>query len=425
VVNKIGFKSPTTAKYHFHSLNECDVRDNVSFLFCCCFCRLLEHSFHLTLTQKVSLNRIRRSYYEWGFLRNETLFSSLINCLDSLATRDFTLLNQIPSYIVSFPITLLQPVSVCLVKHDTWHLSSSAKFNNNKLLSLLCCDLQSGIYRLPTDFAMPLIGTPVIPLFPSHSQDSPDSLSIKSGERMSQAVPIVITPVTAAGVADFPVPPTQSRTNLESILEANQTAEEEEEEEPVPVPDALGIPKFSYSYGSPILAVPDFSQLEDAPRLDPMISCFKSKKPDSLPGLFSPSELRSPHVQSGTKSFLESGGFVPPDSLGNFPLPQKGQSLKDFLSSLSDASQPDLDRENSHFNISEALISAFESMKVKQKYEELQEQRHLERMEAMFGGDSLRNGGRHASGSGGMRIKKKLPLRQRPELPFTETEESE
>jgi hypothetical protein len=196
-------------------------------------------------------------------------------------------------------------------------------------------------------------------------------------------------------------------------LEANQTAEEDDDL--VTPADSLGIPKFSYSYGSPILA-PDFSQLEDTPRLDPMISCFKPKKLEEMPETLKSPTL-SPNYVQPTKSFLESGGFVQPPALGNFPLPQKGQSLKDFLSSLSDASQPDLDRENSHFNISEALISAFESMKVKQKLEELQEQRHLERMEAMFGEDPIRRA--H------FRIKKKLPLRQRPELPFTETEESE
>lgn len=63
-------------------------------------------------------------------------------------------------------------------------------------------------------------------------------------------------------------------------------------------------------------------------------------------------------------SFLESGGLVLPPAIGHFPRPQKGQTLTAFLTSLSD-NLPDLDRENAHFNVSEALISAFERVKIK------------------------------------------------------------
>ena len=208
--------------------------------------------------------------------------------------------------------------------------------------------------------------------------------------------------------------PTKTIGKTTSATETQlKTCEDDEESS-----TSTHIPAFSYSYGSPIVA-PDFSQLEDQPRLDPMIECFRSKK--EVLECISPGEVS---VSVTPKSFLESGGFVQPAALGHFPLPQKGQSLTSFLSSLSDTSQPELDRENAHFNVSEALISAFETMKVKQKAEELQEQRHLERMEALFG--------ETVQSSHPVFNKKKFPLsgtslRQRQELQMacTETEESE
>lgn len=65
------------------------------------------------------------------------------------------------------------------------------------------------------------------------------------------------------------------------------------------------------------------------------------------------------------KTFMEDGGTsVLPMSTGYFPRPIQGQSLTSFLSSeqFSRASA-ELDRENAHFSISEAMISAIEQMK--------------------------------------------------------------
>lgn len=65
------------------------------------------------------------------------------------------------------------------------------------------------------------------------------------------------------------------------------------------------------------------------------------------------------------KTFMEDGGTsVLPMSTGYFPRPTQGQSLTSFLSSeqFSRASA-ELDRENAHFSICEAMISAIEQMK--------------------------------------------------------------
>lgn len=65
------------------------------------------------------------------------------------------------------------------------------------------------------------------------------------------------------------------------------------------------------------------------------------------------------------KTFMEDGGTsVLPMSTGYFPRPALGQSLTSFLSSeqFSRASA-ELDRENAHFSICEAMISAIEQMK--------------------------------------------------------------
>lgn len=61
---------------------------------------------------------------------------------------------------------------------------------------------------------------------------------------------------------------------------------------------------------------------------------------------------------------MESGGqSIQPMSTGFFPRPKEGQSLASFLSSAQFAgARAELDRENAHFAISEAMISAVEQV---------------------------------------------------------------
>ncbi|KAJ8867204.1 hypothetical protein PR048_030999, partial [Dryococelus australis] len=73
----------------------------------------------------------------------------------------------------------------------------------------------------------------------------------------------------------------------------------------------------------------------------------------------------SVHSLVKKKSFIEDGGSsVLPMATGFFPRPIEGQSLESFLSS-GDFSRPsaELDRENAHFSISEAMIAAIEQVK--------------------------------------------------------------
>jgi len=65
------------------------------------------------------------------------------------------------------------------------------------------------------------------------------------------------------------------------------------------------------------------------------------------------------------KSFIEDGGIsVQPMATGFFPRPLQGQSLTEFLSSGQfSRANAELDRENAHFSISEAIISAIEQVK--------------------------------------------------------------
>ncbi|XP_049801499.1 run domain Beclin-1-interacting and cysteine-rich domain-containing protein isoform X1 [Schistocerca nitens] len=69
------------------------------------------------------------------------------------------------------------------------------------------------------------------------------------------------------------------------------------------------------------------------------------------------------------KSFIEDGGSsVLPMTVGFFPRPQQGQSITSFLSSVQFARPAaELDRENAHFSISEAIIAAIEQMKCNRK----------------------------------------------------------
>jgi hypothetical protein len=78
----------------------------------------------------------------------------------------------------------------------------------------------------------------------------------------------------------------------------------------------------------------------------------------------------SGHWKLQRKSFIESGGGgVLPMAIGFFPRPTEGQSLTSFLSS-GQFSRPsaELDRENAHFSICEAMIAAVEQVSVNALY---------------------------------------------------------
>jgi hypothetical protein len=78
----------------------------------------------------------------------------------------------------------------------------------------------------------------------------------------------------------------------------------------------------------------------------------------------------SGHLKLQRKSFIESGGGgVLPMAIGFFPRPTEGQSLTSFLSS-GQFSRPsaELDRENAHFSICEAMIAAIEQVSVHALY---------------------------------------------------------
>lgn len=75
---------------------------------------------------------------------------------------------------------------------------------------------------------------------------------------------------------------------------------------------------------------------------------------------------KSSHLKLQRKSFIESGGGgVLPMAIGFFPRPTEGQSLTSFLTS-GQFSRPsaELDRENAHFSICEAMIAAIEQVSV-------------------------------------------------------------
>lgn len=155
------------------------------------------------------------------------------------------------------------------------------------------------------------------------------------------------------------------------------------------------IPNFSYSYQSPAssppldrvhpeslpasgLSVPKASSLLNLPIAKTSSECESVSQYESVISAEILSRQKSSsddgklsRKKSGwNESFLESGGMVLPPAMGHFPTPHKGQTLTSFLSSLSD-NLPDLDRENAHFNVSEALISAFERIKI-QKFQQKQ-----------------------------------------------------
>lgn len=76
------------------------------------------------------------------------------------------------------------------------------------------------------------------------------------------------------------------------------------------------------------------------------------------------------------KTFIEDGGSsILPMATGFFPKPVKGQTLTSFLSSSQfSRTNAELDRENAHFSISEAMIAAIEQIKWKRDLKQDEEQ---------------------------------------------------
>ncbi|XP_076269262.1 run domain Beclin-1-interacting and cysteine-rich domain-containing protein rubicon isoform X2 [Rhynchophorus ferrugineus] len=92
---------------------------------------------------------------------------------------------------------------------------------------------------------------------------------------------------------------------------------------------------------------------------------FLSHSPLSVVDSFLPTEGEKDYSRHCPKRFIEDGGMsILPMSTGYFPKPMKGQTLTSFLTSSKLArSNAELDRENAHFSISEAIISAMEQLK--------------------------------------------------------------
>lgn len=68
-------------------------------------------------------------------------------------------------------------------------------------------------------------------------------------------------------------------------------------------------------------------------------------------------------MTTGRRSFLDEGRRLVPATECFFPTPHRGQSLTSFLSSADFGTCGELDRENAHIYVSEALIAAFEQMR--------------------------------------------------------------
>lgn len=71
-------------------------------------------------------------------------------------------------------------------------------------------------------------------------------------------------------------------------------------------------------------------------------------------------------ISNVRKSFMEDGGkSITPEADGFFPHPQPGQTILDFLTSEQfSKSTAQLDRENAHFSIAEAVLAALEKVSI-------------------------------------------------------------
>ncbi|XP_076292107.1 run domain Beclin-1-interacting and cysteine-rich domain-containing protein rubicon isoform X2 [Lasioglossum baleicum] len=95
--------------------------------------------------------------------------------------------------------------------------------------------------------------------------------------------------------------------------------------------------------------------------------------PGSAPEFTSPWSLEIEglkDIRTPKKSFMEDGGSsVQPMAIGYFPRPAEGQSLTSFLASAQfSRANAELDRENAHFSVSEAVIAAIEQVKCNRQW---------------------------------------------------------
>lgn len=100
--------------------------------------------------------------------------------------------------------------------------------------------------------------------------------------------------------------------------------------------------------------------------------------PGSAPEFTSPWNLEiegQKDIRTPKKSFMEDGGSsVQPMAIGYFPRPAEGQSLTSFLASAQfSRANAELDRENAHFSVSEAMIAAIEQVKCNKQWRLMEE----------------------------------------------------
>ncbi|CAH1102808.1 unnamed protein product [Psylliodes chrysocephalus] len=103
------------------------------------------------------------------------------------------------------------------------------------------------------------------------------------------------------------------------------------------------------------------------PETKSKVSNILSQSPLTVVDSFLPMPGEKDYKRLPKKTFIEDGGMsVLPMATGYFPKPTKGQSLLSFLTSSQFArANAELDRENAHFSISEAIISAMEQIRCK------------------------------------------------------------
>ncbi|XP_012339895.1 run domain Beclin-1-interacting and cysteine-rich domain-containing protein isoform X2 [Apis florea] len=100
--------------------------------------------------------------------------------------------------------------------------------------------------------------------------------------------------------------------------------------------------------------------------------------PGSAPEFINPWNLEiegQKDIRTPKKTFMEDGGSsVQPMAIGYFPCPIEGQSLTNFLASAQfSRANAELDRENAHFSISEAMIAAIEQVKCNRQWRLMEE----------------------------------------------------
>lgn len=308
-------------------------------------------------------------YYSHAFLCSEEYSEAVLICLKALERNQPSLMAEINPCLFllqpnardfhkihrrcsSFPDNYLGKMeckSIRRIKklderHSICDITDQTKKSKNILFKLKPWSSTPNLFLDKMDIVKEIVQSKTVPNTPMHSKKISKSVKkiIRNCTFFNKGKEEIVQALSASTASSTDIP-----KNLKQIVIDNKDIVEY-------------TPSTSFSSGTTIG--------EKYDNLEPKTSIGLPKSSMSVvdyPFRALPGE--KDYIKTPKKSFIEDGGkSVLPMSTGYIPTPMAGQSLLSFLTSSQQThSKAELDRENAHFSICEAVISAIEQMKCK------------------------------------------------------------